>query len=76
MPACLRPLTLDEELAPPPATATARILRAASHKLRRAIHKKRMRRQSKAQQQRVEEELREPELCNQTIPEGKASFQR
>ena len=74
MPACLRPLTLDEEMAPPPPSQPARLLRAASHRLRKALHKKHMLRQ-RAEEERMQAEL-EAALHHETIPEGMHASQK
>ena len=57
LPLCLRPLTLDEELAPPPDSRFSRMWRSASHRLRRRIHREKM---AKAQAIIEEEEEEDP----------------
>lgn len=42
LPLCLRPLTLDEEIAPPPESRVGRMWRNASHNLRRRIYREKM----------------------------------
>ena len=77
IPACLRPLTDEEEEAPPPETRTGRCIRAATFRLRRALHRNRPRGQhaseaSAEEKQHVTEE--DSGLQNDSIPEGERSL--
>ena len=77
IPACLRPLTDEEEVAPPPETRTGRCIRAATFRLRRALHRNRLRGQHAAEAPAEEKEHVTEEdggLQNDSIPEGETSL--
>ena len=77
IPACLRPLTDEEEVAPPPETRTGRCIRAATFRLRRALHRTRPRGQHAAEAPAEEKQPVTEEaggLQNDSIPEGEPSL--